>query len=71
MLKGTATYLSRIQIQIPKLMKTIWQFYYIDKFWLVRLVGNKEYTKEMKIADSIEMSLLATSNEMCNTGHAP
>ena len=37
----------------------------------VKSFGSKEYTKEMKTADSVTLSVFMTSNEMWNTGHAP
>ena len=43
----------------------------INEFWLVTSFGSKQYITEMKIANSVLLSLFMTSNEICNTGHAP
>ena len=68
---GFTTFQTLIKVLISKSNKPGHDLIQINKFWLVRSFVSKDYIKETEIADSILLSLLMTSNEMCNTGHAP
>ena len=54
-----------------KCNNTLKIYYNRSKFWLVSSLGNKDYMKEMNKGNSVLLSLLMSSNLMCNTGHAP